>query len=201
MLRRPTEARLRPLLAGIGEATRMAAREAGRTAEDRAAWRWMTVGMVIALQGACVCALSAYDTAQPEDVLDPASAAKLAEWGARAADGSLGPEPAARIAPVSLLLRRVSGAEYLAGPERLTLSRARLRDALALVEARNGVVHFTPGAPPLEGTNLAGPLSAALEIVRHLLIEAPAFDPAAHPDRLAAIAANLVAIENAIREA
>lgn len=176
----------------------LAAREAARTREDPGAWRWVAVGLVIALQGACVCALSGYETAEPGDVLDPASAKKLAQWGAREAGLARGPRPAGRLAAVETLLRRVSSRDYLVDPERLDITRRRRDEALKLVEIRNAVVHFTGQGDIADPGEMPAPVTAACEIIRHLVHDRPAFDPAPHGRNLAQISRDIEGIMAAL---
>lgn len=175
----------------------LAAREAARTREDPGAWRWVAVGLVIALQGACVCALSGYETADPADVLDPASAKKLARWDARDAGLARGPRPAGRLAAIETLLRRVASPDYLEPPERLEITRAMQADALALVELRNAVVHFTGQGQVGEPGGLKGPVEAVCRIISHLLVDAPAFGAAPHETMLGAITRDIDAVRAA----
>jgi hypothetical protein len=194
----PGEARLRPLIAGVGDATGLAAREAVRARGDPSAWRWVAVGLVIALQGACVCALSGYETAEPGDVLDPASVKKIARWQASEAGLARGPRPAGRLAAVETLLRRVSSPDYLGAPERLEMSRRRQGDALRLVDMRNSVVHFTGRGQGFDDGELRAPVAAVCEIVSHLLLTAPAFDPAPHTTALGSIARDIEQVLGAL---
>ncbi len=127
-----------------------------------------------------MCALSGYETADPVDVLDPASAKKLAQWDAREAGLARGPRPAGRLAAIETLLRRVSSPDYLEVPERLDITRAMQADALALVELRNAVVHFTGQGGGVEPGGLKGPVEAVCRILQHLLGDAPAFSAAPH---------------------
>ena len=82
----------------------MARREVAGVEADTTRWRWVSVGMVIALQGALVAALSGYETAEDADVVDPSS-----------------PE---RYAPVTLLLRRARSTDFLNAPERVEITNA-----------------------------------------------------------------------------
>jgi hypothetical protein len=158
----------------------------------------VSVGLVIALQGACVSALTGYETAEPGDVLDPASAKKLAQWEARETGLARGPRPAGRLAAVETLLRRVSSPEYLVDPERLDITRRRLDDALKLVEMRNAVVHFTGRGDIAESGEMRAPVTAACDIIGHLVHDRPAFDPAPHGRDLARISRDVEAIRAAL---
>ena len=87
--------RIAASLDSVHESLRMVQRELSGVGEDGARWRWAAVGMVIALQGALVAALSGYETALDADVEDPSGSE--------------------RFAPVSLLLRRARSARGDAG--------------------------------------------------------------------------------------
>jgi len=120
---------------------------------------WQAVGLVLALQGALALALSAYDTANPEDILDP----QPGKGGVK------------RLAPVSLLLRRGGSLDYLSDPERLAMPRGQVRALTALVERRNRVLHPLE-SDPSTGEDLSQEVSAAVAALNHLLIDHPAFD-------------------------
>ena len=135
----------------------MARREVAGVDADAARWRWVSVGMVIALQGALVAALSGYETAEHADVVDPSS-----------------PE---RYAPVALLLRRARSMDYLNAPERVEMTGSALHQIERLIAYRNAVVHGL-GAGDAEG--VAKGCRKALGIVRHLVLSHPAFDASPH---------------------
>lgn len=136
---------------------------------------WQAVGLVLALQGALALALTAYDTADPGDVLDRGA----------------GPGGPARLAPVSLLLRRAGSPDWLSDPERLVLSRADRRALEALMDQRNRLLHPLERPESDRSGDRAGAFpdrrQAALKVLRHLLLGAPAFDPSGHALDLAAI--------------
>ncbi len=94
--------RIAASLDSVDEALRMARREVAGVDADAARWHWVSVGLVIALQGALVAALSGYETAADADVVDPSS-----------------PE---RFAPVTLLLRRARSTDFLNAPERVEIT-------------------------------------------------------------------------------
>jgi hypothetical protein len=152
-------------------------RELADVAEDRQRWRWVAVGMVIALQGALVAALSGYETAAEEDVVDPSN-----------------PE---RYAPITLLLRRARSTDYLNAPERVEITGAALRQIEQLVTYRNTVVHGL-GLEAAEG--VAAGCRKVLAVIRHVLHAHPTFDTSGHhlvcaliSDEISAIEAQLVA--------
>jgi hypothetical protein len=117
---------------------------------------FVSTGLVLALQGALVAALSGYATAEWAHVRDPSDAA--------------------RTAPIALLLRRAQSGEYLNSPERLHLSRARSLAVARLVAHRNARLHAENGVPVID----AGDAAHALAIVSHLVVTAPAFPITAH---------------------
>lgn len=135
----------------------MARRELSGLGADVARWRWVSVGLVIALQGALVAALSGYETAADEDVVDPSS-----------------PD---RYAPVTLLLRRARSMDYLNAPERVEMTGSTLQQIERLVTYRNAVVHGL-GTGDAEG--VAKGCRKGLGIVRHLVLSHPAFDASPH---------------------
>ena len=155
----------------------MARREMSGTGEDAARWRWVSVGMVIALQGALVAALSGYETAADDDVVDPSS-----------------PE---RYAPVTLLLRRARSEEFLNTPERVEMTGSVLRQIERLVTFRNGVVHGL-GADDDEG--LAKGCRKVLGVVRHLVLSHPAFHAPQHHLVCALISDEISGIERLLAD-
>lgn len=139
---------------------------------------WQAVGLVLALQGALALALVAYDTADPTAVLDPAARGE-----------------APKLAPVPLLLRRASSPDHLADPERLSVSRGERRSLEALMGLRNRLLHPLEKPPTIDAAAFADHRGAAVRVLRHLLFEAPAFDPSRHALDLAAISDHLRALE------
>lgn len=158
------------LIAGVREGLALASRPGEAPG-------WQAVGLVLALQGALALALTAYDTADPLDVLDPA-----------------GRDAVPKLAPVPLLLRRAGSADHLADPERLVLSRAERRDLAALVDLRNRRLHPIARLPQLGEDEFAPMLVSAVRVLRHLLVDAPAFDPGPYGLDLVAIRDALAAL-------
>jgi len=155
----------------------MARRELSGIGEDAARWRWVSVGMVIALQGALVAALSGYETAADDDVVDPSS-----------------PE---RYAPVTLLLRRARSTEYLNTPERLEMTGSTLRQIDHLLAYRNRVVH---GLGAGSAGDMAKGCRKVLGIVRHLVLSHPAFDAGQHHLVCALISDEISGIERLLAD-
>ena len=174
----PTHAgRIAASLDSVHESLRMVQRELSGIREDGARWRWAAVGMVIALQGALVTALSSYETAQDADVEDPSS-----------------PD---RFAPVSLLLRRARSAEYLNAPERVEVTGSTVRQIEHLLAYRNTVVH---GLGVIEGEGVAKGCQRVLDVLRHVLLTRPAFQVSRHHLACALIADEMSRIEPLLRE-
>ncbi|MFN4226272.1 MAG: hypothetical protein ACK4HR_08120 [Hyphomonas sp.] len=147
------EVRIRLALEGACEALKLAQREAEGARKDPRRLRWVAAGMVSALQALLVAALSGYDTAMPEAVLDP-------------------PQND-RVAPVTLLLRRARSQDYLAPPEKLELTAGRLHAIERIVQMRNASVHGLDATPP---ETFADDADILLAVIRHLAVEAPAYD-------------------------
>lgn len=147
------ETRIRDALDAVLEALRLARRELAGVRDEPERWRWVSLGLVSALQASLIAALSGYATAQPEHVANPS-------------------QPG-RAAPVALLLRRAKSAEYLSPPERLQLTGAQARDLEALIVMRNAAVHglgFRVAGHPVHLVHVAA------EVIRWLLKTHPAFD-------------------------
>lgn len=137
------------------EALGFARREAEGAEQDPARLRWVALGIVSTLQGALVAALSGYETAELEAVVNPSQ-----------------PE---RIAPVAFLLRRARSGEYLNPPERVELSGSRQRALERVIDVRNAAVHALSVEIP---ETFAADVRTALHLIEHLVMDAPAFDPA-----------------------
>lgn len=118
-------------------------------------WRWLTIGLVIALQEACVIALTSYETASREDIRKPGTD---------------------QIASLKTLLRRVRSEDYLLPPEKLTASESNVKKALEFQAARNLFSHIEPGTKPPDLTMLTDQAEAVLQLMDHLLVSHPAFD-------------------------
>jgi len=131
------------------------------------------VGLVLALQGSLALALTAYDTAEPSDILDATQPTKA--------------NAPPRLARLGLLLRRAGSERYLADPERLVLSN-RQREALRSLGARRNRILHPFGDPVVaDADDRATETGAALAVLTHVLMAHPAFDPAAYPGELAVI--------------
>jgi hypothetical protein len=145
--------RVRRALEATLEGIRLAAREADGGAADPARLGWVALGLVTALQAALVAALSGYETADIEAVQNPTQ-----------------PE---RIASGSLLLRRASSDAFLNPPERVDLSGSQQRAVARVVAVRNAAVHSLGLVLP---DGFADDLRVAARLVRHLALDAPAFE-------------------------
>lgn len=171
------QARITEALTAALEALKLARREAEGGASDPARRRWTALGLVSALQAALVAALSGYDTAREEAVRDLSH-----------------PD---RIAPVAMLLRRARSAEYLNQPERLELTGSRQRALERLMAVRNAAVHALRVETP---ETFADDALAAVDLIAHLVLEAPAFDPAAARLQTVLIADELKALRAALAQ-
>jgi hypothetical protein len=149
------ETRVRQALQAAIEALKLARREAEGAQDDPARRRWLALGIVSALQGVMVAALSGYDTASIDAVLNPSQ-----------------PD---RIAPVGLLLRRARSAEYLVAPEQVELTGSGERALERLIAVRNAAVHALRSEVP---DSFAADCLVAAQLIRHLASGAPAFDAA-----------------------
>lgn len=159
------------------EALRLVRRELEGLGSDAARWRWIALGLVTAMQGALVAALSGYETATSEAILNPSQ-----------------PD---RIAPVALLLRRARSPDILVAPERVDMTAGKLRRIERILDLRNAAVHGLRFDVP-DGAR--DDMDAALALIEHCVLRHPAFDPAAHAPVRAMIEDELRAI-NREREA
>ncbi len=171
------EMRVQRALSASLEALKLARREAEAAAADPARQRWAALGLVSALQGALVAALSGYESADLDAVLNPSQRE--------------------RIAPVALLLRRARSGDYLNAPERVDLPGSRQRALDRVISVRNAAVHALSVAVP---ATFAEDARVATELIAHLVLEAPAFDPARVGIVSALIADELKALNMALRE-
>ncbi len=153
----------------------LARREAEGAVGDTGRLRWTALGLVSALQGALVAALSGYETAELDAVLDPSH-----------------PE---RIAPVALLLRRARAEDFLNPPERPEITGSDLRAIERVMAVRNAAVHALPAGVPETFASDAGRVAA---LIGHLVISAPAFDPAPLRVMTALISDDLRSVQKAL---
>ncbi len=167
-----------PALRAVLEGLKLARREAAGLDGDAERWRWIAVGVVTALKAAAIAALSAYDTAKPDDVADPADAG--------------------RMAPLALLLRRTRSDRYLAAPEQLAAPLSQVEAALRLAAYRNAVVHGGGAGRP---DTIAEDCRSALGLIRHFTVTAPAFGMAGHGVIAALAADELTALERSLAQA
>ncbi|MEO1100987.1 MAG: hypothetical protein AAFW65_03985 [Pseudomonadota bacterium] len=160
------------IYADLTDVCRFAADQAEALKDDASARRWLAISLVIALQGACACALAA--NGLDEDILETGDETKLAAPG--------------------FLLRRVSSASYLADPARLLLPNAALKDLDALIGERNAAIHLVGGqaAPPRA-------FRVAADALDHLLVSQPAFDLVLFGARPARIKASLSRLRSALK--
>lgn len=147
-------------------------------------WRGVAIAAGLALEGACVAALSAYDTAEPDAILHPDQKAD-------------GPN---RLAPPQTLLRRVASPSFLDTPDRLMLSRAEDRDLAALIALRNRAVHVSTEPGPADFRAMLDLLPTLLAALSHLCVDHPAFPGArwqADRDRISSALARLKSARSA----
>lgn len=155
----------------------LARREAEGAALDAGRLRWTALGLVSALQGALVAALSGYETAELEAVLDPSH-----------------PE---RIAPVAMLLRRAQSDAFLNPPERPEIRGSDQRAIARVMAVRNAAVHALPASVP---DSLAEDARRVTALIDHLVLQAPAFDPARERVMTALISDELRGVREALSE-
>ena len=128
---------------------------------------WLAVGLSTALKAALMSALSSYENAEPEDILD------TDRKGA---------------ASIRLLLRRASSTDYLSDDHRLPLTSSKRKAILKLVALRNQTLHILPDVDGPEADEVLRLALTAIDAIEHLMIDAPAFDPKPHAVDLALIA-------------
>ena len=164
--------RIVPALDAVLEGLKLARRELAGSEADRPRRRWVFVGLVSALQAGLVAALSGYESAGADDVIDPSRPG--------------------RIAPVALLLRRARSAEHLNPPERLELSGRQVRDIEGVVATRNVILHDLDCVEESAGNDA---FRSVLDVIRQVCVTHPAFDPAGHGVILALIADEISGLE------
>ena len=148
------EARIRAGLEAVTDALALMEREIAA-----AGWRGVAIAAGLALEGACVAALSAYDTAELDAILHPDQKAGGSD----------------RLAPPQTLLRRVASPTYLDTPDRLALSRAEDRDLAALIVLRNRAAHVGIEPGPTDFGAVLEVLPTLLTALSHLCVDHPAF--------------------------
>ncbi|MEO0466245.1 MAG: hypothetical protein AAF216_06855 [Pseudomonadota bacterium] len=134
---------------------------------DTGHWRWVSVALITALQAACVAALSGYPSAEDEDVTVPGDPAQIAS--------------------LQTLLRRVASTDYLSDPERLKGQGRAVADALELQAFRNQALHVPVDGSPASYAQVEALIPTAIVILRHLILDQPAFDPAPHAQTVSQI--------------
>ena len=178
------------------------------------AWRWLSVGLVLALQNACLCAL---DVGDPEG----RSSLRRADFGRARLRSRRGPEAEEsraeerradegearapgeqraappRILSVLELLERAADPRFLPPPFQLPLSPAARDDLNALVDLRNTFLHFSQDGWSLDLETCPPLMLGACAALRHLAVTQPAWTPLA-ADR--AEAADLLARIDAAME-
>ena len=128
---------------------------------------WLAVGLSTALKAALMSALSSYENAEPEDILD------TDRKGA---------------ASIRLLLRRASSTDYLSDDHRLPLTSSKRRAILRLVELRNQTLHILSEADVPEASEVGRLALVSVDAVEHLMLTAPAFETKPYAVDLALIA-------------
>ena len=169
--------KIAPALAGALEALKLAKREVAEVEQDPERWRWVSVGLVTALKCAAIAALSAYETAEDSDTLDLKSPTK--------------------VAPLKLLLRRARSDEFLLPPEQLPATARQVDAVLRLAAYRNEVLHGGQGD---RAGSIARDADICVDMIRHFLRVAPAFDPSDHAVHCALVSDQLSAIGAALRQ-
>ena len=169
--------KIAPALAGALEALKLAKREVAEVDQDPERWSWVSVGLVTALKCAAIAALSAYETAQDSDTLDLKSPTK--------------------VAPLKLLLRRARSDEFLLPPEQLSATAREIDAVLRLAAYRNEVLHGGQGDC---AGSIARDADICVDMIRHFLEVAPAFDPSDHAVHCALVSDELSAIGAALRQ-
>lgn len=159
--------RLGEALIATAEAVAFARGQASDLPDRPEAWRWVSIALTMALQGACIAALLAYDTADPADILAPE-------------DRASGATPP-KLAPVALLLRRVTSSTHLADPDRLPFTASRKQSVLDFVAYRNAAAHILPLSTVPGPEELPRLAEAVIDALTHLCVTHPAFDPVVHP--------------------
>lgn len=167
--------RLRLAMDAALDALGLAVRESKISLDQPASRRWVALGLTSALQGALVAALSRYETAELDAVLDPSH-----------------PD---RIAPVALLLRRARSAEYLDLPDRVELSASAMLAIERVIAVRNAAVHAIRSEVP---ASFAADVRVVTHLLRHLLTAPTPAHQGGTPLQSALAQANLDWIEAAL---
>jgi hypothetical protein len=118
---------------------------------------WVAVGLVLALKGSLVAALSGYDTSLASDIMQRHNRERMAE-------------PAA-------LLKRARQPKLLNLPERLVLQPKQRDQIERLIRTRNRLLH---GAGTIRSASHAD-VNAALFVITHLVCDAPSFPESVAP--------------------
>jgi hypothetical protein len=118
---------------------------------------WVAVGLVLALKGSLVAALSGYDTARGSDIMQRHNRERIAE-------------------PIALLVR-ASQSKLLNLPERLVLKPKQRDQIQRLIRTRNRLLH---GAGSVRSASPED-VNATLSAIAHLICDAPSFPESVAP--------------------
>lgn len=175
-----------------------AAEQAGKTAEDHGAWRWLIISTALAVQNACLCALDADDETGSKG-MTRLDAKIVRRW---ISNGRSGPTPQAvrepRIVSPLELLRRVGDPYFLRPPYQLPLNHEINEAFVDLIDLRNTFLHFSEDGWSVDLREIPPLILNACRIVRHLSVTQPAYLRHAEPRHRERVAAGLERIEDAM---
>ncbi len=149
--------------------------------ENPHAWRWVIIGTVLALQGACVLALRGEDSTG-SNLLEKGQREAYLEW---LSSTPIKPTKKWKNASVASLFRRVCGEDAeIPAPYSAKLTSQEYKDVEKAIELRNEFIHFGEQGLSLELAGLSRICRASWKTVRHLCINFPTFSHGRNQDWL-----------------
>ena len=143
-------------------------------------WRWIVIGSVLALQGACVCAICGRDTSHTAVLRDKNRTEWLQYLGQR--DKGAEPPKNQKIAGLVELLERAADPNILPSPHTLCETSELLEIVKKLISIRNQFVHFSPMSWSIEVKYVAPMIRPVWRCIKKLVVEAPTFNHHIEPE-------------------
>lgn len=153
-------------------ALELAADSAARAQSDPQQWRWVVLGLHLALQASLVCALESENT-DGGAVLDPAIFAKWRRW--QEDRSGMTEPPKTRMASLEALLKNASSSDFLSAPHTLALTAEQHRDIIRLKLLRDEYVHLSVSSLSIEIDLIRQAGRAAVQTIDWLAVSKTVF--------------------------
>jgi hypothetical protein len=138
-------------------------------------WKWVTLAMHSAVQGACVCALRGADTSGV-NVLEKKSREEMLDWlNLPPAKQKKKPYPKEKLASPTDLFKRVQKPLWMHG-ETPMIADEKIKWAFGkLCDFRNEFIHFVPKSWAIEVSGMPVIIERMCDVVEHLAVKHPSF--------------------------